>query len=152
MTFPRRTFQGISELLNSINTKIQNALLPSGAIVWFKRQTAPTGWTICDGTNGTPNLIGRYPLGATSDIGSTVEAGLPNITGSVDRVRAYGTSYCHGAFYPATGINGNGYVHDWHTDSGGGVVGFDARRSSSVYGNSTTVTPPSVKLLPCMKL
>lgn len=146
MAFPRRTLEGISELLNSINTKIQNALLPSGAIVWFKRQTAPTGWVICDGTNGTPNLIGRYPLGATSGIGSTVEAGLPNITGTFGGNRYYNAS---GAFV----YTGSTHVRG-SSRSGGAMEGvdFNAFRSSSVYGNSTTVTPPSVKLLPCMKL
>lgn len=33
----------------------------------------PEGWALCDGTNGTPDLLYRFVLGATSDvtIGST---------------------------------------------------------------------------------
>ena len=167
MAFPRRTFKGISELLNSINTKIQNALLPSGAIVWFKRQTAPVGWVICDGTNGTPNLIGRYPLGATSGIGSTVEAGLPNITGTVYSndggflYTPFATGYKGDNDDPSTGAfsidpslnpgNIRG-VDASNSDRADGVLCFDASQSNSIYGRSSTVTPPSVKLLPCMKL
>lgn len=28
-------------------------------------QDLPDGWAICDGTNGTPDLRGRYPYGVT---------------------------------------------------------------------------------------
>ena len=146
MPFTKRYPLGLKELLNNIRITLQNSLLPSGAIVWFKRQTAPTGWAICDGTNGTPNLIGRYPLGATSDIGGMVEAGLPNITGTFGGNRYYSAS---GAFV----YTGSTHVRG-SSRSGGAMEGvkFNASSSSSVYGKSTTVTPPSVKLLPCMKL
>lgn len=30
----------------------------------------PTGWVLCDGRNGTPNLVGRFPLG-WNDLAST---------------------------------------------------------------------------------
>ena len=30
-------------------------------------------------------------------------------------------------------------------------LGLDAARSSSLYGNSTTVQPPALRLLPCIK-
>ena len=31
----------------------------------------PDHWALCDGTNGTPNLLGKYVKGATSSIGTT---------------------------------------------------------------------------------
>ncbi|WP_036768618.1 tail fiber protein [Photorhabdus australis] len=47
-----------------------NNVLPKGVIVMFSGSTAPTGWALCDGTNGTPNLINRFILSGTiSDIG-----------------------------------------------------------------------------------
>lgn len=42
---------------------ISNQLLP-GSIAIFYGSTAPSGWTICDGTNGTPDLRNRFVLGA----------------------------------------------------------------------------------------
>lgn len=75
--------------------------------------------------------------------GTTVEAGLPNITGragpdeqagfyNVNRPNAYG------AFY------GGGKSYDWAT-SGDSTPGkdlcFDASRSNPIYGRSTTVQP-----------
>ncbi|WP_387795992.1 tail fiber protein, partial [Photorhabdus sp. RM125S] len=40
-----------------------NNVLPKGVIVMFSGSTAPTGWALCDGNNGTPNLIDRFILG-----------------------------------------------------------------------------------------
>ena len=74
-----------------------------------------------------------------------IEAGLPNITGS---------------FMPSDGLNttSTGCVYDTkstgYSEAGGTpnvpfgehTYNIDASRSSSIYGNSDTVQPPSVKV------
>lgn len=40
--------------------------VPRGVIVAYNGDVAPTGWAICDGTNGTPNLTDKFILGATT--------------------------------------------------------------------------------------
>ena len=35
-------------------------LLPRGTIVAFNSTTAPAGWTLCDGSNGSPDLRGKF--------------------------------------------------------------------------------------------
>lgn len=78
----------------------------------------------------------------THPAGTTVEAGLPNITAKVtsqygifnaDAKRAFyfmdGANYK----YPATGLGGS-LIHDLH---------FSAANSNSIYGASTTVQPPA---------
>ena len=88
-------------------------------------------------------------LEGTSDVnslGSLVEAGLPNITGSLvnsgadDNGPLSGGTNANGAF-TVTKV-GNGA--DGST-TGGYNVYFDASRSSSVYGKSSTVQPQAVK-------
>lgn len=37
--------------------------VPTGVIVMWSGTTAPAGWALCDGTNGTPNLKDRFVLG-----------------------------------------------------------------------------------------
>jgi microcystin-dependent protein len=39
-------------------------LVPKGVIVAWNSSTAPYGWAICDGTNDTPDLRGKFILGA----------------------------------------------------------------------------------------
>jgi len=56
----------------TIEGKLISNYLPTGSIIAFKGTTAPKGWAICDGTNGTPNLKGRFIYGydTTKVIGS----------------------------------------------------------------------------------
>ena len=149
-----------------------SSAIPPGAVMFFAQGALPDGWLICNGSNvsrttyaalfaaiGTkygsgngsttftlPNLNAKFIEGTTttSSVGQTVAAGLPNITGEI----GYDNNVGHlvGAFYAASGsLEGNA------SGNGGQVAGFDASRVSSVYGASSTVQPPAVKLLPCIK-
>lgn len=89
----------------------------------------------------------------STDVGDTVAAGLPNITGGF---AARSTNYnASPTMYPDNGTNFIAYSQgglnvDSVNQVNGSVTGwhytFDASRVSSVYGNSTTVQPPSVKV------
>lgn len=41
-------------------------VIPSGTIVMWHGSEIPYGWAICDGNNGTPNLIGKFIKASTS--------------------------------------------------------------------------------------
>ncbi len=58
--------------VNSIN------LLPRGLIVaWSGSYTQiPTGWLLCDGTNGTPDLRGKFVYGAGAAAGTATGMGV----------------------------------------------------------------------------
>lgn len=43
------------------------AEFPIGTIIVHVSGAIPAGWQICDGTNGTPNLIGKFVRGASVD-------------------------------------------------------------------------------------
>ncbi len=76
-TYANGTAPGISaERLNNNENKtaeldavLAAGLLPAGVIVmWSGAVVAiPTGWNLCDGTNGTPDLRGKFILGAGGD-------------------------------------------------------------------------------------
>lgn len=83
----------------------------------------------------------RVLMGASSThaAGTTAEAGLPNITGAFSGGGGGGTSFS-GAFsyLGSSGGTREGDAGYWTYFS---KVGFDASRSSAVYGRSSTVQP-----------
>ena len=55
--------------ITNIKNEIKNLqdAMPVGSIIMFsgKAEEIPSGWAICNGENGTPNLIDRFILGST---------------------------------------------------------------------------------------
>jgi len=47
----------------NIGSFSQNALVPTGGIIMWSGTTPPDGWALCNGSNGTPNLRGRFIVG-----------------------------------------------------------------------------------------
>jgi len=63
----------------------QNDSLPIGSIVIWSGTVAsiPTGWQLCDGTNGTPDLRDRFLVGASQDSGGL---SMTNVSGSLTKI------------------------------------------------------------------
>ena len=120
-------------------------------------QTSVTTYGVCgkfvyDSVNNTVRLpkITGFTEGTITPttLGDLVEAGLPNITGVVDF--GYGNDgsdpyNADGAFYLTDLTTRFGRSPD--SNDGYGRVNFDASHSNSIYGNSTTVQPQSIKVL-----
>ena len=153
----------------------KNIVPVTGKIEWFAFNTAPDGYLVCNGANvsrttyanlfaviGTtfgsgngsttftlPNLIDKFAQGSTT-VGTVKNAGLPNIKGTLYGVRGID------GFYSALTFNSKkledtyaepGTTHAIHPYS----IVFSAAGSNSIYGNSETVQPPALTLLPCIK-
>lgn len=55
-----------------------NILIPTGSIIMWSGDTVPDGWAICNGENGTPNLIGKF-IKADATVGeNTTDLDLEN--------------------------------------------------------------------------
>lgn len=81
-------------------------------------------------------------------------AGLPNITGSFKMSEPGATSW--GRFTDTSGvftadINGTTKSAGNSSVSGSTRLNFDASKSNSIYGKSSTVQPPAVTLIPIIK-
>ena len=63
-------------------------LLPTGMVMmWYGAITAiPSGWVLCDGTNGTPDLRDRFVVGAGSAYAFKDSGGNNNITTNVNNL------------------------------------------------------------------
>lgn len=91
-------------------------------------------------TFNLPDFRGRFIQGANNDLGSVKEAGLPNITGSFTTIVPTGHSGTGGFFSEKGTGNSVPAIQD------GWGFGFNASRSSRIYGASDTVQPPAVAL------
>lgn len=128
--------------VNTINSQLSSSVLSNLQSVY------PVGSLYIGTTDTCPiaNLFGSWEKvaeglclqGATGSqvTGETVEAGLPNITGSIV-IPSRGSST--GAF-----VDSNFSACDWIYGSGQQkTTTLNASRSNSIYGKSNTVQPPA---------
>ena len=121
---------------------------PMGSIYISVENVSPAGIV-----GGTWEALGEgYTLWTTTTSGQggqTIEAGLPNIEGNVysvwnsttfDNTSTYEGALSLGEQVTIGSQGGSGY-NDYLNS-----LGFDASQSNSIYGNSTTVQPPAIKV------
>lgn len=137
----------------AIEVAVKRALLdahPVGSIYLTIKDENPS--TKFGGTwEKLPSSVCLQTADTTHGAGTTIAAGLPNITGTFNPYSegsgvATMTQSLTGAFY---GVSSN--QSGWGTSSGldkdNYLIGIDASRSSSIYGKSTTVQPPAYALI-----
>lgn len=119
--------------------------IPAGAItLWSGAINAiPTGWALCNGANGTPDLRGRFVVGAGGSYAVGANGGAETVTLTTEQMPAH--SHAHKK-----------------TESGGSGrnVLVPLENVSSVYSESTTTggsrphenRPPYYALCYIMKL
>lgn len=68
-------------VLNGINTPSNFGLVPSGGIIMWSGAVAsvPTGWFLCDGANGTPDMRDRFVVGAGSTYAVNATGGAASV-------------------------------------------------------------------------
>ena len=174
MTISNPSLTQISQALAEMLPKLKPLSVPTGMISAF--HTVPEGWLQCNGaavsrttyaalfavigtkygsgdgstTFNLPNLHHKFIEGTntTSEVGQSVSAGLPNITGTFTEHGNTSGLKCTGAFTGEARIDlksNQGAAWD------GGRVTMNSSRSSSVYGAASTVQPSSTRLLYCIK-
>ena len=128
--------------------------LPVGTILAYTGLLSkiPAGWHLCDGTNDTPDLTGRFLQGSISTVKEFISAGLPNITGTWAGGMDNSAYEASGAFY----FGGYGIGLDcgsWAgTDNDNVTFVFNASHSNHIYGNSDSVQPPAYTVYYIMKI
>lgn len=99
-----------------------------------------------------PNFEGLFVESSASNTLDGVSAGLPNITGKLSSLN--GTEEADSSSGALYWQNKAQYLQEQRVAGdykGKSNLQINASRSNSIYGNSNTVQPPAVKLLPIIK-
>lgn len=130
---------------NDVTTAISatlSSLYPIGSVYIGTQSTCPLA-TLISGSTWTLVATDRALWGGDgTNADTTIAAGLPNITGNIYRVFSNG-QLGDGAFSPTNEGLGDVSAASWDQQT---TYNFDASRSSSVYGQSTTVQPPAYRV------
>lgn len=94
--------------------------LPIGTIIAWENMSIPSGWAVCDGTSGTPDLRDKFIRGASID----------------GDVRATGGADTHTHTNSSTSTQA---VHDHGSSKGGNVGSGSSAKSTTGSG----ITPAS---------
>jgi len=90
---------------------IMRRLLPVGMITMWSGTEVPNGWALCDGTNGTPDLRGRFVVGAGGSYSVGATGGANSVTLTTNQIPAHNHSASTG--------NAGGHSHTASTGSAG---------------------------------
>lgn len=115
----------ISTGLEFPDATVQTSFFPTGTILIWSGSvvTIPTGWYLCDGTNGTPNLTDKFIVGAGSlysigDSGGSADASVAShthnsVTSNTAGVHNHtqASPHTHTITGPETSSPGGAHVH-----------------------------------------
>ena len=103
-----------------VSTAGDNIMPMSGDIILYAGATAPSGWAICDGTNGTPDLRGKFVVGA-------------NAAGNVGASLGSNT-HTHAYAFGSPSYGNSSQVHDSYTQAS-----FSENNSHSDHSHVWTI-------------
>lgn len=140
-----------AELLSDSFGTTSTGTIPIGGIIMWSGSIAsiPTGWKLCNGSNGTPDLRNKFVLGATNDGSDSTYPGI-SVSQSGGSANAVVVSHSHTA---TTTISPNPHGHTVNafttgsTDEGSGDDGGAAstdNTSPTTLTASTSIAPEGV--------
>lgn len=163
--------------ISGIINQIQNLnTLPIGSVIWSCSSTAPDGYLIANGasvsrdtykelfsiigttygegdgvtTFGLPNMIGRVAWGGTSP-GAYLAAGLPDATGTFRRIVMFDKTYTANGVFSQSRFTPEAKSNLGSSGEYVGQLQFALSQANAIYGNSDTVQPPALTLVPYIK-
>lgn len=122
--------------LDTLDTTIKavsDFAIPTGGIImWSGAISAiPTGWALCNGLNGTPNLTGKFVVMADADASGTYNV---NDTGGVDSVTLTDSQIPAHSHTASTDSQGS-HTHSGSTDTTGSHSHTETHYTSNGSGD-----------------
>lgn len=157
----KSTFPNLSGPVTATQTQLNlltgaTSLVPSGVIMmWSGAASAiPSGYVLCNGSNSTPDLRGRFVIGAQGDSGNTYDVGdtggaasvtlstsnMPSHTHSFSGTTNSAGAHTHSITDPGHDHYGLYYSAGDGGDNGGPATGNDSFNNSGNSQNLGTTT------------
>lgn len=176
-----QVLNAVNYLIQATKTNLQatiKALVPAGVVAEYGGVNAPAGWLLCQGqavsrtdysdlfaaigtrygegdgstTFNLPDARDAFPQGANGNLGTAIEAGLPNITGTVgnnsDSHALFAAGICNGAFNVGaqkgripSRTDEITFYRNATFSAATGETKLDGTLRNDVYGKSDTVQP-----------
>lgn len=101
-----QTSESLAGAVRSIPAGIsEETAVPPGGIIMWSGETVPAGWALCDGQNGTPDLRGRFVLGASGGYSVGDTGGEEEVTLKVRQMPKHAHSAITESRVSAGGMN-----------------------------------------------
>lgn len=118
---------------DNLNGKGDEYLVPSGGIVMWSGAIVdiPSGWTLCDGTDGTPDLTDRFVVGAGNQYSVDATGGQDEVQLTENEMPSHTHNYEEGNVGTYDGVSpdntGNRGLNTESTTSAGGDAAHENR-------------------------
>jgi hypothetical protein len=111
------TTQYVKDAVSTVTALFGTTNIPQGGIIMYTGVTAPSGWALCNGSNGTPDLRDKFVIGAGLNYAYGTTGGSANTVLPVHTHNAVSTftgyrmgTHSHNIFDP-------GHTHRQQADS-----------------------------------
>jgi microcystin-dependent protein len=143
-TFPN-VGQPVTATAAALSKVTETNLVPTGLISMWSGTVAniPSGWALCDGTNGTPNLGDKFILGyksGTNTIGSTGGSYTSGAGGAHTHGMDTQGAHTHGGTTGSTTLTVDQIPSHTHSLSAAAGAGGNYASGGSGYGYPTSGT------------
>lgn len=145
----KATFPNVTGPVTATQAQLTSPM-PAGIIVMWSGVTAPSGWALCDGTNGTPDLRNRFVVaaGSTYALGTTGGSVTSSAAGSHTHTESSAGSHNHTGSTGDTALTSAqmpSHTHTWTGTQTAEDNNYTAgsnwlREGSTVASSSFTVT------------
>jgi len=132
------TIQTYDNLYGIIGTQpISGATIPAGLISMWSGSigSIPSGWYLCDGSNGTPNLTDRFIIGAGSSYAVNGTGGVSSVTLTTSNMPAH--THAATVTDPSHAHSGTG---GQFVENGGGGLSIGGGAGYSIYTSTAAAS------------
>ena len=116
------TTQYVKDAVSTVTALFGTTNIPQGGIIMYTGVTAPSGWALCNGSNGTPDLRDKFVIGAGLNYAYGTTGGYANTVLPVHTHNAVSTftgyrmgTHSHNIFDP-------GHNHSFRIGQGAGTL------------------------------